>query len=206
MKLISMGKPHNVTMLESIARRVIKGFDPSLLMGTPEAIPIEKIAGHLGLAIEYQCLRKNGVVLGEMVYNDSLVPVYLDNGIKKGYTLIKVKGGTIMLDESLLLRGKEGRLRFTCAHEIAHYLLHKSLYAVTGRAAALGNPKKSSEENPYVERQADILGTALLMPKGQVKKAFYEHRNASDPVKTLAGVFQVSKQAMGIFLKDSKLI
>ena len=201
-----MDKPHNIAMFESIARKVIKEYDSSLLIGTPEAIPIEKIAGHLGLAIEYQCLRKNGVVLGEMVYNDSLVPVYLDDGTEKGYTLIEVKGGTIILDECLLHRGSEGRLRFTCAHEIAHYLLHENLYSGTGQAAALGNPKKSSEENPYVERQADILGTALLMPKGQVKKAFHTNRNASNPIKALAEIFQVSKQAMGIFLKDSKLL
>jgi hypothetical protein len=176
------------------------------LIGKPRAIPIEKIAHHLGLTIEYQCLRKNGVVLGEMVYDDSLVAVYLDTGSEKGYTLIPVKGGTIILDESLLRRGREGRLRFTCAHEIAHWLCHKKIYAGTGQASASGNPKKSSEENPQVERQADILGTALLMPAGQVKKAFHAIRNVYDPTAELAKLFGVSKQAMGIFLRDHRLV
>ena len=130
----------------------------------------------------------------------------MDNGNKEGYTLVWVKGGTIILDESLLHPGKEGRLRFTCGHEIGHFLVHKDHYCGLRKAAALGNPKKSSEENPIVERQADILGTFLLMPKGQVKKAFHAHRNGRDQVKTLAGIFQVSKQAMRIFLKDCNLI
>ena len=199
-------KQMNKLWLETIARNVIKGYDPYLLIGEPEAIPIEKIAAHLGLAIEYQCLRKNGVLLGELVYNDSLVPLYLDNGMEEGYTLVQVKGGTIILDESLLVPGKEGRLRFTCGHEIGHFLVHKEHYCGMGKAAAHGNPKKSSQENPFIERQADILGTFLLMPKGQVKKAFHAHRNDRDPVKKLAGIFQVSKQAMRIFLKDCNLI
>ena len=201
-----MERIHNTAKYEAIARNVLKGYDLSLVSGSPQAVPIEKVAHYLGLCIEYQCLRKNGVVLGEMVYDDSLVPVYFNDGIRKDYTLIHVKGGTIILDESLLHRGREGRLRFTCAHEIGHWLYHKTIYTGTGQAAALVNPKKSSEENPFVERQADIIGTALLMPAGQVKKAFYSNRCAADPVDALSRLFQVSKQAMSIFLKNNRLI
>ena len=201
-----MERINNTATLEAIARNVLKSYDDTLLSGPPQAIPIERIAQYLGLCIEYQCLRKNGVVLGEMIYNDALVPVYFNDGTNKGYTLISVKGGTIILDESLLHRGREGRLRFTCAHEIGHWLYHKKHFVGTGQAAALGNPKKSSEENPYIERQADRIATALLMPAGQVKKAFHMNRDASDPIAELAKLFQVSKQAMGIFLRDKRLI
>ena len=197
-------RTHNMAAYEAVARKVLKEYDPALLNGTPRAIPIEKIAHHLGLCIEYQCLRKTGHILGEMIYDDTYVPVYIHES--KRYDLIFVKGGTIILDESLLHRGREGRLRFTCAHEIGHWLRHKNIYAGTGQAAAYGNPKKSSEENPYIERQADIIGTALLMPAGQVKKAFYEYRGMPDVTAALANLFLVSKQAMGIFLRDYRLI
>jgi hypothetical protein len=188
-----------------IARNTLKGFDSSLLSGPPSAIPIEKLAEHLGLCIEYQCLRKNGAILGEMVYDDSLVPVYFRD--LKEYTLIQVNGKTIMLDESLLKGRGDGRLRFTCAHEIAHWLLHQDVYAGTGQAAAFGNPKKSSEENPAVERQANQLATLLLMPKVQVKKALFQIRSKAnqDPAAALAELFQVSKQAMGIFMREHNL-
>jgi len=199
-------KYRSYAALEVIARNTLKGFDCMLLQGSPSAIPIEKLAGYLGLCIEYQCLRKNGAILGEMVYDKTLVPVYFRD--LKEYTLIEVEGKTIILDESLLKGRNDGRLRFTCAHEIAHWLLHQDIYLGTGQAAAFGHPKKSSEENPAVERQANQLATLLLMPKVQVKRAFFTIRNekGTDPITLLADLFQVSKQAMGFFMRDHNLI
>jgi hypothetical protein len=189
----------NRARYDSIARNVLKSYDYNIVCGVPGAIPIEKIAQHIGLNIEYQCIRKNGVVLGELVYDDTLVPVYFNDS--KRYDLISVKAGTIILDASLLRKGSEGRLRFTCAHGIAHWILHKSVFKGTGRAAAFGNPNKSSQESPYIERQADMLGTALLMPTGQVKKAFHGNRYAPNPIAELAQIFEVSNQAMGFFFE-----
>lgn len=198
------GTYRSVTALEAIARKTLKEYDPGLLNGSPAAVPIEKLAKWLGLCVEYQCLRKNGIILGEMVYDDTYVPVYFTD-LKK-YDLIFVKGGTIILDESLLRGRGDGRLRFTCAHEIAHWLLHREMYAGTGQAAAFLNPKtKSSEEDPVIERQANQLATALLMPTGQVKRAFYKVRNTANPAAALAELFGVSKQAMGIFMREHNL-
>jgi len=199
-----MEKTYDTTVFEAVARKILKDYDPMLLSGLPQAIPIEKIAQHLGLCIEYQCLRKNGLILGEMVYDDTYVPVYFAD--IKSYDLIYVHGGTIIIDECLLRKGREGRLRFTCAHEVAHWLRHKDIYSGTGQAAAFVNPKISSEENPTVERQANQLATALLMPTGQVKKAFYAIRNTYDPTARLAALFGVSKQAMGIFISEHNLL
>ena len=56
----------------------------------------------------------------------------------KVYTVIAVKGGTILIDSSLCRENAStGRLRFTCAHELAHWLLHKRLYSGTGESAAM---------------------------------------------------------------------
>ena len=194
----------SIAALEAIARNTLKNFDYQLLIGAPAAVPIEKLAGWLGLCIEYQCLRKNGLILGEMVYDTTFVPVYFHD--IQSYDLITVKGKTIILDESLLHGRNDGRLRFTCAHEIAHYLIHQELFAGTGRAAALGNPLKSSEENPVIERQANQLATMLLMPKKQVKSALYALPNRTDPAVTLSRLFDVSKTAMDIFLQEHNLI
>jgi len=62
--------------LEIIARRILTEFNSKLLHGPASAVPIEKLARWLGLRIEYQCLRKNGLILGEMVYDTGYVPVY----------------------------------------------------------------------------------------------------------------------------------
>jgi len=193
----------SVAALEAIARRTLNKFDPMILGGPPTAVPIEKLARKLGLCIEYQCLRKNGWLLGEMVYDKTFVPVYFHES--KKYDLIAVAGKTIILDESLLDQN-DGRLRFTCAHEIAHWLLHKELYAGTGQAAAFTSLKRSSEENPAVERQANQLATLLLMPTVQVKRVFYTTKNGLDRIASIAELFEVSKQAMGIFLREHNLI
>ena len=199
-----MEQRYSITALEAVARKTLKEYDPALLFGEPCAVPIEKIAKWLGLCIEYQCLRKTGAILGEMVYDDTYVPMYLWD--KKQYDLVLVHGKTIILDESLLRCRGDGRLRFTCAHEIAHYLRHKAIYAGTGQTAAHINIKKSSEENPVIERQADILATSLLMPSAQVKKAFYAMRNSGQDPAALADIFEVSKQAMTIFMREHSLI
>jgi hypothetical protein len=191
-------------VLEAIARRNLKEFDETLLSGQPRAVPIEELAGHLGLCIEYQCIRKTGSILGQMVYEKTLVPVYFRD-IKK-YDLIAVDGKTIILDESLLQGKNNGRLRFTCAHEIAHWLLHMEFYTKTGQAAASGNPLKSTEENPVIERQANQLAAMLLMHAPQVKKAFYIARNKPDPTEILRKLFDVSKESMHYFLRDHQLI
>jgi len=175
-----------------------------LLHGSPSAVPIEKLAAHLGLWIEYQCIRKTGSILGEMVYENTLVPLYLRD-VKK-YQLVPIDGKTIILDESLLRCKTDGRLRFTCAHEIAHWLLHKAFYMGTGYAAASGNPKKSSEENPAVEWQANKLGSMLLLPKAQVKKAYYEVQNRPNSIMILKNQFEVSTDVIEIFMRDCNLI
>jgi len=43
------------------------------------------------------------------------------------------------------------------------------------------------------------------MPTAQVKKAYYTMRSRRDPAASLAELFDVSKQAMGIFLREHNL-
>ena len=107
--------------LEGIAREVITAYDPNLYYGVPRMIPIEDIIEAQGITLEYQCLRKTGCVLGETIFDDGGAIIY-DYDIP-GYTVIAVKGGTILIDSSLCREdASTGRLRFTCAHELAHWL------------------------------------------------------------------------------------
>jgi len=191
--------------LEAIARNAHKKYKPLLLVGEPCAIPIEDMVERFyGLEIEYRFLRRSGSALGCTVFDDTLLPVW--NPEEEQYELLPVKRGTIVISAALLGNNSDGRLRFTIAHELAHWLLHQELYSGGGIAAA-SVIKTSLEEDPAVERQADILATALLMPKNQVKRAFYALRGAAaDPSASLAALFDVSKQAMSIFLKDHRLV
>ena len=190
--------------LERIARDVIIAYDPRLYYGSPAAIPIEDIIEAQGLVLEYQYLRNNGRVLGETIFDDGLTAIYDRENHR--YDLLPVKGGTILIDCSLCEEeASTGRLRFTCAHELAHWVLHKKLYQGTGESAAMALATQEDD----MEIQANILGSAILMPMPQVKRAFYRMRTGrgSDALVTdMAALFQVSRQAMRIRLENHHLI
>ncbi len=190
-----------VGTLEAIARNVIKKYNPSLILGEPQEIPIEDIIESMGLTLEYQSIRNNGRILGETVFDDGAVAIY--DRQKKEYTLLFMKRGTILLDESLLNSKSDGRLRFTAAHELAHWLIHQEIYMGSVEVAAKMN-HSSSNSDKQTETQADILASYLLMPKNQLKKAFY--KTNGDKVVELSKLFGVSKQAMKIRLSQHNLI
>ena len=94
--------------------------------------------------------RKNGRILGKTVFDTGLEAVY-DMELGE-YTLFPVKAGTILIDASLCEEETStGRLRFTEAHELSHWILHKGLYVGTG-------------EDVY-KRQETILPSWRMMRK-----------------------------------------
>ena len=172
-----------IAAIEAIARKILMEYDPALLEGEPCAIPIETIIEtKFDLILEYHILRKNGSILGET---------------------------TILIDERLCEPQRLGRLRFTCGHELAHWVLHKKLYTGTGDVAAYDGNSSTDESNGIIERQADAMATALLMPLPQVKKCFYRLRSGRSTeqlIYEMSQIFAVSKQAMQIRLQSHNLI
>lgn len=194
---------YRTEQLEQIARRILAAYDPTLYYGKPRAVPIEDIIEWQGLSLEYQYLRKNGRILGKTVFDDGLEAVY--DMEQRKYVLFPVQAGTILIDAALCEEGANGRVRFTCAHELAHWVLHKKLYTGTGEAAALDTSMEASQ----LEVQANLLGSALLMPIPQVKRCFYQMQRGkgqSGLISDMAEIFQVSRQAMRIRLESHRLI
>ena len=194
--------------VEAIARKILMEYDSSLLSGESRPIPIEAIIEvKFDLILEYHILRKNGAVLGETIFDDG--PVILYDMDERSYKIIAVRKGTILIDERLCEIRSIGRLRFTCAHELAHWVLHKNLYSGTGNIAAYNGQCSTDESDGVIERQADALATALLMPLPQIKKCFYRLRSGrtmEQIVAEMAQIFEVSKQAMQIRLQSHNLM
>lgn len=201
-------------VIDVIARNVLNSYDRRLLMGKPTAIPIDDIIEAMGLIVEYHYLRNSDRICGETVFDTAEVIVY--DMAKRQYKTIIVKGGTIIADAHLLDNGCEGRLRFTLAHELAHWVLHKNIFCGSQYSAAMikapvsEDCKLSSKADRAIERQADMLGTALIMPITQVKRAYYAvGRNQSGKqavIGTMAEIFDVSREAMRIRLTAHNLI
>lgn len=143
--------------------------------------------------------------MGETIFDDGLTAIY--DWENHRYDLLPVKGGTILIDCSLCEEETSTeRLRFTCAHELGHWLLHKKQFSGTGENAAL---RSGDESDNTLEVQANLLGSILLLPLPQVKRCFYQLRSGrtnQQLVTDMAGIFQVSKQAMRIRLENHNLL
>ena len=84
------------------------------------------------------------------------------------------------------------RRRFTIAHEIAHFILHRDLIGTGIRDDALYRSGLSNR----LEAEANLLAADILMP-WHLLKSFEQE---SSTIKSLAEIFKVSKDAMSIRL------
>lgn len=119
------------------------------------------------MAIEYKRLVNDGSELGRLVYDTGYTIIY--DADAHEYQPLWVEAGTVLIDETLLTEENYGRMRFTMAHELAHWLIHKQLFMGTGEAASMF----VYDEDSAAEWQANRLAAAIIMPMAQVKRAFY---------------------------------
>lgn len=103
----------------------------------------------------------------------------------------------------------ENRQRFTAAHELAHYLLHrdlmgdgKKMHRHIDTLYAGGNQGGDVVFNRSHEIEANRIAAQIVMPRVLLEKKFAETPDAA----ALAAEFGVSKAAMEIRLKTLGLI
>ena len=101
------------------------------------------------------------------------------------------------------------RQRFTAAHELAHYLLHRDLmdhggkmHRHTDQLYDGSNSAAGSPFNRQHEIQANRLAAQIIMPASLVREKYAENEDLA----SLAEEFDVSKLAMEIRLKTLGLI
>jgi len=99
-----------------------------------------------------------------------------------------------------------GRKRFTIAHELAHYMLHRNpnepIYA-----------HRSAGQNDGMEREANIFASIILMPENLVKEVL-EQFQGDAPIRITAGMmverisylFAVSRDAAAVRLEQLELV
>ena len=105
----------------------------------------------------------------------------------------------------ITVNSEEGpqRRRFTAAHELGHYLLHRDIIDGKGHLDRLYS--EGGKDNPYAplspshEVQANQFAADLLMPSGVLKSRYDP---ATDNVPELANLCGVSLAAMKIRLKS----
>lgn len=127
--------------------------------------------------------------LGMKVYNVPDWPPNISGMIRKDGKLGGESGIAIYVNKD----HPETRRRFTIAHEIAHFVLHQDLIGdgITDDGLYRSNLSLTNETH------ANRFAADLLMPWHLVDR---EIKNGRDTVSELAGLFNVSMQAMSIRL------
>jgi Zn-dependent peptidase ImmA (M78 family) len=99
---------------------------------------------------------------------------------------------------------KFSRRRFTIAHELGHYFLHRDQDSIfVDNFKVFNRDKRSSSGEDKIEIEANDFAAKLLMPEELIKKEVTEgDYDFSDEasIEKLAQKFLVSKQAMNIRL------
>jgi len=109
----------------------------------------------------------------------------------------------------------EHRHRFTIAHELGHYILHKKNTRVFIEKKQKADERimfrnNSSSTGEYLmEREANSFAAALLMPKKLIEERIAKSNNGENPdelISDLARDFNVSPQAMRIRLTNLGIV
>lgn len=159
---------------DDLAKQILYEYMPDVL-DSPKAVDIRYLAEEcivVDIREEKLCLEN---ILGFITFADMVIPIS-DN------KEIEVSEGTIILD--VRLHYKMTRWRFTVAHELAHWILHRAYHCGDNREynfrkggysyiacrsdkTELGkkNPRVAHTDEEWAEWQADNLAAALLMPK-----------------------------------------
>ena len=143
---------------ETISRKateLIDGFQALAKYEVKPPIPVEDIIErYLGLSLLYNDLTK---VFGREV----LGAVYAESR-------------AICINERLFESSSEGRLVFTIAHEVGHWVLHRQ-YATEQSTAGTKSSEivcKPGNAKEPIEWQADYFSSCLLMPEKEIREAF----------------------------------
>lgn len=143
--------------------------------------PLDELAEELGIKIVYQEFEDN---ISGFLYREDTNNII---GVNKKHS--------------------KTRQRFTIAHEIGHFILHRGnlVHVNKGYRVNFRNDN-SSKAIDFEEIEANTFAAALLMPEKEVKKIIKRKLNDgidledSDELKKIAEHFNVSLQAMIIRL------
>lgn len=139
-------------------------------------VKIIKLANDLGISVYSTSFKNN--ISGAILKKDNKYVIYINE------------------------KDNKNRQRFTIAHEIAHFLLHRDKIGDNLTDIPSGIMYRSRLSNIY-EKQANRLASEILIPFKLLRNLLIE--NTTD-ISKLANLFGVSKEAIRIRLKEGENI
>jgi Zn-dependent peptidase ImmA (M78 family) len=152
-------------------------------IGKPVPVPIEEIFAQYGIELQRKELEPS--VSGMMVTRENSKVVVAVNK-----------------------NDPANRQRFTMAHELGHYLLHRSTNPIFVDGRTFFRDEKSSSGTRIQEIEANAFAGELLMPEEAVRSRVSEKLSIMDGFELgeLASNFKVSEAAMSICLSRLDLL
>lgn len=164
--------------IEEIATGILEERMPTVL-NSPCAVNIKCLAEEkYGLDIQHYFLTYDSSILGLIAFAHENITV-MDNTFHKIIT--EIDEGTVIIERTLMGRSNFCRYRFTLAHKVSHWLIHRPFHSPTNkqyecrtanqsyiacRSADIENKKHiNRDDTDWQEWQADSLAAALLMPR-----------------------------------------
>ncbi len=142
-------------------------------------IPVDSVVSYLGINLKYEDLNSNMAGSIEKLPDPD------------GYVI------TVNINDT------DHQRRFTIAHEISHFLLHKDVLDNSSKMHRIIDDKNyRSDLSTAREIEANNLAAQLLMPAEMITASIKEYNERKERIttKTLAKIFNVSFIAMRIRL------
>jgi len=179
--------------LDRLGEVLVKRFKPYAMV-KPIPVDIRRICMEdLHFKLESHYLAHTLLYYGLFAFEDyPQMPVFIPE--KNQAVFVSVHADTVVVDTHLLAHKYINLYRFTIAHEVAHALLHRQVMAYVSPEG-----KGSTSIRNRLERQANRLAAAILMPEAMVLQALKQNKKDQlnpDLVGHIAGNFQVSRQAV----------
>jgi Zn-dependent peptidase ImmA (M78 family) len=171
----------SIEKLEDIAKNYLESFEEDLLQKPQETNISDFIEIHLQLGFQALPISPDGKTLGYMVFKPTGIDVFVGSNKEKKHLFIDKE--TVVVDSALSDNDEAvGRFRFTCAHEAAHWILHRDVFfegllsenedILTDKYNDGG--QENIAQDKRMEWQANYLGAALLMPREMIRKEFFK--------------------------------
>lgn len=171
--------------IDSLAETIISDYRPSLLKEPGRIDCFHFLEFYLGANVEFQDIYydDNRPVLGATAFGSGYLKVF--DRERLCAKSIEVDDRTVIIDNSVMKRGKEGMALFTALHEAGHLWLHQGVYAGCGKQMPIfsmekinpvvccrrdsiesfGGKKRFHTGHQWREHQADYFASAVAMPK-----------------------------------------
>ncbi|MCR5149698.1 MAG: ImmA/IrrE family metallo-endopeptidase [Clostridiales bacterium] len=186
--------------LENLADSVNRDFFPERLT-TPSVLDGYDLLEAIGCEYEWKYISPNDCIMGMTVFADGRWPIWPKGTFTEGDKPLfeSFRKGTVIINQRLLDSKKKGAdcsERFVVTHEASHWLKDKRYFEARPDSVVHTCTKNdfgktiwdsNMTELEIIERQANYLGAAILMPRDVITESFFKAgRYKNIPKKPIA--------------------